>query len=412
MILNESVRITPAKMLILGVGWLGVQFFWGFHISAMPLFLNDLLDSKVKISIVLSLAGVAGCIVPPIAGYFSDRTSGRFGRRRPYIFFGLLCVLISLFFLPRETMFLTITLVSGAMYFGLRFAETPYLSLLPDITPPEQRGTASGAMNLLGSLGLISFFVISYFTEKSNVWENNPAGAFYMVGIVAFVAALVPILTIREPEVPQGDGGGAQGKSPLEYLKGIAKETSAMRFFTAQFFWWLGFMIVSSWVVLFVVEELKATEADSFKVLGVFSVVMTLFVLPLGMLGDRFGRKRLLSLMIGLWVVSEIIVGFSQNLTQALYLVGLTAIPFAAIMGVGFAFMLDLIPKDRTAEFVGFSIISIAVAQVMGPIIGGVLIESLGYRSIFPATAGFMFVGLILLQFVQPREEEQAVEEN
>jgi MFS family permease len=121
------------------------------------------------------------------------------------------------------------------------------------------------------------------------------------------------------------------------------------------------------------------------------------------MLGDRFGRKAILSGMVFAWAISQVLVGLSQNLTQAVVLVAISAIPFAAVMGVGFAFMLDLVPEDRTAEFVGFSVISIAVAQILGPLLGGKLIDELGYRSIFPAAAILMIVGLVILRFVRPR---------
>jgi MFS family permease len=49
------------------------------------------------------------------------------------------------------------------------------------------------------------------------------------------------------------------------------------------------------------------------------------------------------------------------------------------------------------------SIISVAVAQIFGPLIGGKLIDAFGYRAIFPTAAGFMLVGLIILQFVRAR---------
>lgn len=68
---------------------------------------------------------------------------------------------------------------------------------------------------------------------------------------------------------------------------------------------------------------------------AVFSVVAALFMLPLGMLGDGFGRKAILSGYVGLWAVSQIVIGFSQNLTHALVTVGFSAIPFAGAMVVG-----------------------------------------------------------------------------
>jgi MFS family permease len=396
--LNGSAAITPGRMITLGVGWFGFEIFWAFHTGPMPLFLRDFTESKFTISLVLSLAGVAGCLVPPVVGYLSDRTATRFGRRRPYIFLGFLGVLLSLLALPRATVFGVVALLSGWMYFALRFAETPYLSLLPDITPPEQRSTASGVMHLLGALGLIGCFMVS-----SALWDDHPNAVFLLVAGGSFGFVLLAIALIDEGPVERI--APRKANSPLHYLRSIAEETSALRFFAAQFSWWLGFWMVSSFSALFVVEELKAPEGDSFLVLAVFSVVATLFMLPLGMLGDRFGRKGVLSTLVTCWAVAQIVIGFSQNLTHALLTVGISAIPFAGVMGVGLAYMLDLVPRNRTAEFVGFSVISVAVAQIIGPLIGGKLIDLVGYRSIFPAAAAAMVVGLILLQFVSPRKE-------
>jgi len=402
--LNGLAPITPARMIVLGVGWFGFEIFWAFHTGPMPLFLRDFTDSKFNISLVLSLAGLAGCVVPSAVGYLSDRSASRFGRRSPYIFLGFLGVLLCLLALPRATVFGMVAVLSGFMYFALRFAETPYLSLLPDITPPEQRSTASGVMHLLGTLGLIGCFLVS-----SALWDDHPSAVFLLVAFGSFGFVLMALVLIREPPVVREESVASTG--PLAYLRSIAEETVALRFFVAQFFWWLGFWMVSTFSTLFVVEELQVSEGDSFLVLAVFSVVAALFMLPVGMLGDRFGRKGVLSVLIASWAVAQVVIGFSQNLTHALLTVGASAIPFAGVMAVGLAYMLDLVPRNRTAEFVGFSVISVAVAQIIGPMIGGKLIDVLGYRSIFPVAAAAMIVGLIILQFVSARPRAEAAEE-
>jgi MFS family permease len=310
-----------------------------------------------------------------------------------------------LFVLPQLAVLTMVAVISGLMYFSLRTSETPYLSLLPDITPPEQRSSASGVMNLFGSLGLITYFIIGRL-----IWETNPDLSFYLVAIVAFAAPLITISILKEPDAPSEEPSGGGG--PFTYVKSVTSESSAMQFFIAQFFWWLGFWIITSFVVLFISEELGVPEEEAFTVLAVFSVVSTVFVLPLGILGDKVGRRSLLSVAIFLWGVFYIIVGLSQTLTQILLLVGFTAVPFAAVMSVGLAYLLDLIPPERTAEFVGFSVISVAVAQIAGPVIGGVIIDNLGFWAIFPATALFMWVGLILLQFVRPRVAQETEPES
>jgi MFS family permease len=396
--LNKENEITKAKMIILGTGWYGFLFFWGMHTVAMPLFLRDFTQSKFVISLVLCLAGVAGSIVPPIAGYLSDRSSTRFGRRSPFIFLGALGVLVCVMSLPHLETFRLVAIAAGAMYFCLRTAETPYLSLLADITPPKQRSTASGIMNLIGSIGLISFFIVG-----SRIWEAFPSETFYLVGIVHFGLAFLAIFLLKEPQVPFEKSSAGAGA--LRYLKSFAEETNVLKFFIAQFFWWCGFWMVSAFAALFIVEELGAQQDKAYLVLMVFTLVAIAFMLPMGMLGDRFGRKGILTSMVAFWAVSEFIVGLSQNLTHAYVTVAFTAIPYAAVMVVALAYMFDLIPRERTAEFTGLSIISVAVAQIFGPVLGGWLIDAYGYRSIFPVTSGFMLVGLILLQFVRPRQE-------
>jgi MFS family permease len=141
----------------------------------------------------------------------------------------------------------------------------------------------------------------------------------------------------------------------------------------------------------------------------VFTVIATLLALPLGILGDRIGRKGILSSMLGFWCVAGLLIGLSQNFTHAVLTVGLTGIPFAAITVVGYAFMLDLIPPERTAEFIGINIISISLAMVFGPVFSGKLIDTFGYRSVYPGAALFMFTGLVVLQFVKPRSKTGSI---
>ena len=164
--------------------------------------------------------------------------------------------------------------------------------------------------------------------------------------------------------------------------------------------------MITSFLTLFIVEELKVEEGKSLFASLVFAVLATVFMLPMGVLGDRIGRKGIISFMIGFWAVANMAIGISQSLTHAIITVAITAIPYSAIIGVGFAFVLDLIPQDRIAEFVGLSIISVALAQIFGPLIGGKIIDLMGYRMLFPVASILMIIGLIILQFVKPRRKE------
>jgi MFS family permease len=303
-----------------------------------------------------------------------------------------LCVL-SLPYLP---IFGLVALVSALMYLSLVSAEAPYLALLPDTVPPEQRSTASGVLNLLGSIGLITYYALG-----TALWDAHRTGVFFIVSLLPLALMLVTIAGTTEPDVAQE--APASAGNPLSYLRSFAEETNALRFFVGQAFWWLALWLFSSFLTLFMVEELGVSEGRSMLASMLFSVVSIVFMLPLGVLGDRVGRKGLLTVMLGFWVVVYLLLGLSQTVTQALIFAGLAGIPFAAARGVAYAYMLDLIPEERTAEFVGFNYLSQTLSLAVGAVMAGMLIDSFGYRSTFVAAALFTLVGVVMLQFVRPR---------
>ena len=112
------------------------------------------------------------------------------------------------------------------------------------------------------------------------------------------------------------DQGTPTTAGPMAYLRSVARETNVMKFLAAQFCWWLAFWMVTTFAVLFATQELQVPEGGSFLVPMVFAIVAALFMVPMGMLGDRFSRKRVLSGVLACWVVLQVLVGFSQNLTS------------------------------------------------------------------------------------------------
>ena len=385
-------------MVTLGLGIFGTHLFWGFQSASMPLFLKGFTDSKFKIGIILSLVGVFGCIAPPVIGYISDRTVSRFGRRKPYMFFGMLGVCLCLLSMPHIHSFVIVGLVSSVMYLSLVSAETTCFSLIPDTVPQEQSSTASGVVHLLASIGLISYFLLG-----TVFWDTHRAAVFSTVAILSFVFMCMTIVFVREPEFPLEKP--TEQDSTLSYLKGLAKERNALIFFVAQAFWWLALWIFSSYLTLFMVQVLGASEGQSMLAPLIFSFVSIFFMLPLGMLGDRLGRKGILTFMLVFGAIAYVLMGFVQNNIQAFIVAGLAGIPFAAARGVAYAFMLDLIPKERTAEFVGFHYLSQTSSLVIGALAGGILIDWFGYRSISAASALCTIIGLFLLQFVHARQQ-------
>ena len=386
-------------MILLGAGNFGMWFIVVFNDASMPLFLEKFAISKFMTGFVIGLPGIAVCTIPPIVGYISDRTRGRFGRRRPYIFSGALVALVCCLALPHAGTYAAVVLAAGAMHFAAAFADTPYLALLGDVAPPHQRSTASGYMQFMGSLGSIVFVAVA-----SQIWDNHPTETIYLVGIVFAASMLTTIAFIKEPKTPPA--GAPQRTNFSKHLKSIFRETNAMKLLAAETFAMAGFLVIYPFLTLFSVDDLGVSEGNSLFVMLANAVSILIFVLPLGMLGDRVGRKPLLSLVFALNAALHFLFFFAQDFTQVLIISGLVGIPIAGMMGIGYAFFLDLIPEGRTAEFVGLFSVAMGIPLFVGPLVGGRLVDMIGYRALFVSGPVFMIVAFIIFQFVRdPRAD-------
>jgi MFS family permease len=167
------------------------------------------------LAVVAAPGLVVALLANPFFGLLSDRTPGRFGRRRPYILVGTVLNvvgLVAMAFLPGALISRhsgnplapsILVLMGGGMFIQLvsNCAQAPFHALLPDFIPREQRGQASGVMGLAQLLGSIAGFVVPalFGFNASLLLRGGQTLGVYNAGIVrayAVVAATILILAL------------------------------------------------------------------------------------------------------------------------------------------------------------------------------------------------------------------------
>ena len=104
---SEPIRKVPARWIaFFATAWLGI---WMAQLTPiqllLPLQIQEQLktsywvDNVVAFGIISAIAGVCAIVAYPMTGALSDRTTSRFGRRRPWIFSGAVVFALSLFLL-------------------------------------------------------------------------------------------------------------------------------------------------------------------------------------------------------------------------------------------------------------------------------------------------------------------------
>jgi EmrB/QacA subfamily drug resistance transporter len=102
-----------------------------------------------------------------------------------------------------------------------------------------------------------------------------------------------------------------------------------------------------------------------------------------GKLGDRHGRRVWLQVALAVFIAASALCGTAQNIPQ---LIGLRAVQGAAaggLMTLAMATVGDLVPPRERGRYQGYIAATFAVATIVGPLVGGALVQHAGWRWVF-----------------------------
>lgn len=152
-------------------------------------------------------------------------------------------------------------------------------------------------------------------------------------------------------------------------------------------------------------DDLNASFADLQWVINAYALSLAVFLVTAGRLGDIFGRKRLFMLGLGLFALGSLICGLSGNFTVGSFSHVQVLIAARAFQGIGGAIMLPLALAIIAATFTGrergtaigiYGGVS-GLAVAVGPVIGGILVSSFGWQSIFYVNVPIGILGIAMV---------------
>lgn len=131
------------------------------------------------------------------------------------------------------------------------------------------------------------------------------------------------------------------------------------------------------------VRDLGATAVQAGWILLSYMLLTTVLILVFGRLADLLGRRRLYLAGLATLVVASVGCGLSLNAETLLVFRCLQAVGAAAVITNTTALLADAFPAHKLGLGLGVNATISAAAQSLGPIVGGVLVSTLGWRSIF-----------------------------
>lgn len=208
--------------------FISINLFWlglNFRNTAMggvfiPYMVSLFVNPEVK-NTALGLMHTAGLIiamiVQPLAGMLSDRNTSRYGRRRPYIFAGVVLDLFFLTAIALSTNYWTLLIAVLLIQVSSNISHGPLQGLIPDLVPPEQHGRASAFKSIFELLPVI----LVPLTIASLVEEGQLGLAIFATGLFLLVIMLLTMLLVKEQ--PLQEKPTLSPNEPLHLVFGMLK---------------------------------------------------------------------------------------------------------------------------------------------------------------------------------------------
>ncbi len=319
---------------------------------------------------------------------------------KPMILVGGISVIISLALFPVWKSFwfwFLLRLIIGIGDHMLHFATQTWIT---DMSPIAKRGRNISVYGLFFSLG----FMIGPFMTK--LLEINEVLPFIISSLLSLATwSMVFFLKNAVPE----HGRSSTVDSFTETLKRFAKAT---RYAWVAFLPPLGYGILeTSLNGNFPVYALR-TGLD----LTAVSIIIPAFAggslitqIPLGMLSDKYGRRKLLLVVLFFGTITFIIAGlFSQSAIGLFLCFLLAGMLVGSTFSLGISYMADLLPSALLPTGNLLCGIFYSIGSIIGPFLGGLVIQYFKGGSFFYGISILLFI--IFISFVFFKENKDDVQ--
>lgn len=331
-------RISISQKLFYGIGGL-VNNLLGAAVGCMAIVLNlGLGMNPAVIGMLMAIPRIWDAVTDPVMGYISDNTRSRWGRRRPYIFFGAISsgIIFALMWQLRvgcsqSFYFWYFLIASLIFYVAYTVYATPWVALGYEMTPDYHERTR--LMGLSNWIGQFAWIIAPWFWKMMNFkcFSSNVEGAralAIMVGAFVCVAGVLPAIFCREKYGSRKNGNGKKSveivglwKNTVKFFKGFAvtlKSRSFLKLCGATLLVFNGFMAVSafsSYVIIYYI--FKGDQNGGATYMGWFGTVSSLAtfcVIPLvTWIATKIGKKRAFIVSTSISIVGYAIKWFCYN---------------------------------------------------------------------------------------------------
>jgi MFS family permease len=406
--------VPPAPTVPSPVGWVFVGLYMLAYTGAALLFLAPLLvslalkvntlvgidEAPARLALVTSVGSLLAMVANPFFGRLSDRTTSRWGMRRPWMVAGLAAGTLGILTVALAPNISIVLLgwCTAQVFFNAVLATL--VAVLPDQVPTAQRGVVSGILAVcLPAASVAGTFLVQLFdqTELTMLLVPCAVGGLF----VLLFAARLPDRRLDPDHKPPW----SLREFTSTFYANPRRSPDFAWAFASRFLLVTGYAFLVTYQAYYLLEELGSNKDDVPHqiYLGTLtqSAALVAAALATGRLSDRTGRRKIFVVLAALvYGVALFMIAGATSLE--VYLVGMAigGLGFGMYMAVDLALVVDVLPDpDQTAKDLGVLNIAGALPFSLAPAIAPAILAAGGgsYGVLFVVAAACAVGGAVAI---------------
>lgn len=326
-------------------------------------------EATGQLGLILGIGALFALVANPLAGRLSDRTSSRFGMRRPWILGGSI-VGVGAFLLVGAATSLWVVLVGWCLAqasFNAVLAAAN--ATLPDQVPAASRGKVSGIVGVTTPLAILGgSFLINFI--------GDDVLRFLVPGLLALVLAVVFVLVLKDRRLAEKPKQRfTVGQFFGSFVFNPRKHPDFGWTWLTKFFVMFGYAGIATFLPFYLTEKFRLTEQGAISTILLANLASTVAMVissPIGgFLSDRLGKRRPFVAAAGvIMVVGLVILAFAPSVAVVILAQAVIGLGAGAFFSVDLALATQVLPNaDDTAKDLGVLNIANALPQSIAPAI-------------------------------------------
>ena len=413
-------KLNYGRTFLIGLAFMSISSFWQVYDNIIPLIMKNTFGLGETITgVVMALDNVLALFLLPIFGSLSDKVDTKLGKRTPFIVVGTVLAVSFMLILPFADKAVNLPLFVGALFgvlVSMGLYRSPAVALMPDLTPNHLRSKANAVINLLGAVGgVYSLLMIKFLVGKGDRPSYLPL--FLSIAIFMVVSIIVLVSTIREKKLAaQLAAEEAADKSntteqkevedaaekPVKTVLAPEVKRSMIFMLMSIFFWFTAYNAVTTAFSRYTTVVWKLEGGGFADCLMVATVAAICSYIPIGFLASRIGRKKTIMggvvLMAVCYLAATFVTTYHPIINIAFALIG---VAWASINVNSYPMIVAMSKGADIGKFTGTYYTFSMAAQIMTPILSGILLENVSYTTLFPYAFGFSVLAFITMTQVR-----------